>query len=124
MPSSNRTNVEVASEVERLSSQIASLQTQIAHLPVKRITPEVLPPKIARMRVSLDRACKGFRRLGNGSFALAGFILVAFLTALFAGQLTLLPAFIGGTGALFLVLAGYVFHIQADSVDIRGFDDD
>jgi hypothetical protein len=78
---------------------------------------------LARMRVSLARACKGFRRLGNGSFALAGFIWIAFLTALFAGQLTLLPALIGGAGGLFLALVGYVFHMQADNIDLGGSND-
>jgi hypothetical protein len=123
MADSRQKGSEVANEVERLSSQIVSLQNQIARLPVRAINAEVVSPDTARMRVSLVRACKGFRRLGNGSFALGGFIWIAFLTALFAGQLTLLPALIGGAGGLFFALVGYVFHMQADNIDLGDSND-
>jgi len=75
------------------------------------------------MRSLLRRANKAFRRLGNGSWALAGLIFAAFIAAVFDGKLTVLPAFIIVTAAIFLALAGYIFHLQADMIDLGDADD-
>lgn len=103
-------------DVERLSDRVTTIEHYLVSTAPNSPTPPA-SPEIAVLRRSLLRARNAFRRIGNGSFALSGFAFVAFLAALIDGKLTLLPAFIIVTAALFLGVVGLLFHLQADSID-------
>lgn len=60
-----------------------------------------------------------FRRLANGAFALAGLAATALLPVSVSGKLSLVPAFIIVTVALFLGLVGLFCHLQADIFEIE-----
>lgn len=113
-----------AQEFERLSQRLGTLEQSLTTISTKPAPSEPTShPNLIRMRLSLKRARNAFRRLGNGSFALSGLTLAAFLKVLFDGNLSLLPAFIIVTAALFFGLVGYLFHMQADGVDMGDTDD-
>jgi hypothetical protein len=123
MPSSRPTKTESSLKLERLSKRLAALESNVSDLPDKPAPSQAMLIDVARIRSSLMRARNAFKRLGNGSLALSGFTLVAFLAALFDSKLSLLSGFITMTAALFLALVGYIFHMQADSIDLGDTND-
>jgi len=109
--------------LEKVSDQLNMLQLQVRnlqHLPRPSFFEST---HTARMRLSLLRARNAFRRLGHGCVALSSFTFVAFLAALFDAKLSLLTGFITVTAGLFLGIVGYLFYMQADSIDLEGFDE-
>jgi hypothetical protein len=82
-----------------------------------------LPPDVRRLREKLRRGARSLKRIGNGFCAVAGFLCVAFLAALFANQLNLASGAITIGAALFFGLAGEFFHSQADAIDIGDAND-
>lgn len=120
MADSRRTKLD-SYEAERLSNRLTTIERYLIDSdddPARAALAET-----ARLRVQLRRGRNSFRRLGNGLFALSGFILVAFLAAIFDNKLSLLVGFIVVTASFFLGLVGYLMHIQADGMDLGDSDD-
>jgi len=106
--------------LEKLSRQLTELQDDLRFLQIRSLAVPVVPARDAELRLALLRACNGFKRLGRGCVGLSALTFAAFLAALFNNKLTQLPAFIIVTAALFLAAVGYLFFMQADSLDLGG----
>lgn len=105
-------------EVQLALADLAAKLSRVEALVQERATISAQPttdPRLRSLRSRLRAANNTLRLLGNGCFAVGGFVAVAFLAALFAGQLTALSAAVTVFGALFLGLSGLHFHAVADN---------
>jgi hypothetical protein len=108
--------------LETVSKQLTELRTDFLLIQQRAAVAPEMSTHTAQLRRSLLRARNAFRRLGHGCVALSGFTFVAFLAALFDAKLSLLTGFVTITAALFLGMVGYIFYMQADTVDLGGND--